>query len=86
MAVEVEKAILIAMTNATEGSRASTQSSRQATVPERARSRIVELCLRQPVFNWAAKDKFQELKQFDVEVMNIFLTNSMTLVMQKGHQ
>ena len=30
--------------------------------------------LRQPVFNWNVEDKYTELKNFEVEVTNIFIT------------
>ena len=32
--------------------------------------------LKQPTFDWKAKDKNTELKNFEMEVTNIFLTNS----------
>ena len=43
---------------------------------EEARSRAGGPSLRQPVFNWAAKDKHKELKHFEMEVMNVFLVTN----------
>ena len=31
---------------------------------------------RQPTFDWKAKDKYQELVNFETEVKNIFMTNN----------
>ena len=32
--------------------------------------------LKQSTFDWKARDKYQELQNFEIEVKNIFMTNS----------
>ena len=35
--------------------------------------------MKQPTFDWIAKDKYIELKNFEMEVMNILMTNKYSL-------
>ena len=61
------------MTKVTEGSTAPTQNTEYSMVAELDKSITEGLCLKQPIFNWAAKDNYTELKQFEMEVTNIFI-------------
>ena len=54
LAVEVAKATILAMTEATEGGRASIHSTRHAVTAETMRSRGGGPYLKIPLFNWTA--------------------------------
>ena len=43
-------------------------------MPKLATGRAGGLCLKQSIFNWAAKVKYTALKQFKLGEINIFLT------------
>ena len=40
--------------------------------------------LRQPTFDWKARDRYQELGKFRIEVKNIFMTNNYYIQESKG--
>ena len=37
-----------------------------------------ESITKQPTFNWKAEDKYQELQNFEIEIVNIFMTIAIT--------
>ena len=47
---------------------------------EPAQSRAGGTCLKQPLFNRVAKDKYTVLNQFEIEVTSIFLINTIISV------
>ena len=52
------------------------QSIGHAMLAKAARARAERPCLKQPVLNLAVKNRYRELKQFKLEVNNIFLTKN----------
>ena len=66
MAVERVQTTVIAMTEATEGSRAPRQSIGYTTVAEKAKRKAGRLCIIHPLLNLAVKGKYIELKEFEM--------------------
>ena len=73
MAADVAKFVILAMTEVTE-SRTAETSSGHAMATEQPRSRTGGPSFRQLTFNWTAKNKYTDLKQFELKVSNMFLT------------
>ena len=72
--VESAQAAILTMAKTTEGNTTPTQTTGQTKVAKPFRSRTGGLCLNQPTFNWASKNKYTELKQFEMKVADISLT------------
>ena len=64
VAVEAPKATIPVMIKAKEDSRTPAQSAGHTTAAEPARSRRGGLCLKQPISNWGAENKYAKCKQF----------------------
>ena len=71
--MEAGKVILLGMTEAKESGR-TVEKGAAYTMAADIRSKTDRPCLRQPLFNWAVKDKFTEIKHFKLEALNIFST------------
>ena len=60
------------------------QNTRHTIIADLVSSRTGGPCLEQPAYNWPAKDKYIELKQFEMEV-TFSLLNTMMLATEKDY-
>ena len=71
-----------AITQTVAGAAKATMVVREAEGPTKSRrpvhavSRSSGPALKQPTFNWKAQDKYDELKNFKMDVINTFIMNS----------
>ena len=74
MAIETAKVIVMAITEMREEERRAITGTGQPKTAEGMKPRVGRPSLMQPVFSLNANDKYVELKQYEIDLINIFLT------------